>query len=62
MHVPAYCPVDEGVQDLEYSGVDCEFTKTICIDEEEDPISIMLTFHSDSFVECVSILVPRVVW
>lgn len=43
MHVPAYCPVDDGVQDLEYSGVDCEFTKTICMEviDEDDPTSIL---------------------
>lgn len=41
MQVPAYCPVEAGVQELEYSGVDCELMKTICIElEDEDPMSM----------------------
>lgn len=41
MQVPAYWPVEAGVQELEYRGVDCELMKTICIElEDEDPMSM----------------------
>lgn len=53
MHVPAYWPVEAGVQELEYRGVDWELTKTICIEfEEEDPM-FMLSCLCSSILLCL---------
>lgn len=48
MQVPAYCPVLEGVQEVEKSGVVVEVKKVVCMDidmdeefEEEEDMSMM---------------------
>ena len=45
-HVPAYAPVDDGVQEFEYSGVLCELMNVICmpidIEESDPPMSILV--------------------
>ena len=53
MQVPAYCPVLEGVQVLEYKGVLVEVKKTIVIDMDmEESVDMLIV------LELVAVLVP----
>ena len=56
MQVPAYCPVLEGVQPLEYKGVVVEVKKTIVIDMDmEESVDMLIV------LELVAVLVPMAI-